>query len=110
MLRGGDLEEHQPMDVQRGAGQSAGGVEGCKKLKRVAKDFSSVLGSKAVSIESCASSKGAELELPCGSHKWHGGASIRSKSKRLFERNFSSSSRRGRGVGETPMSAEPFAS
>jgi hypothetical protein len=44
----GDLEEHQPMDVQRGAGQSAGGVEGCKKLKRVTKDFSSVLG-----LESC---------------------------------------------------------
>jgi hypothetical protein len=36
------------MDVQRAAGQSAGGVEGCKKLKRVTKDFSSVLG-----LESC---------------------------------------------------------
>jgi hypothetical protein len=48
MIRGGDLEEHQPMDVQRGAGQSAGGDEGGKKLKRVAKDFSSVLG-----LESC---------------------------------------------------------
>jgi hypothetical protein len=57
MIRGGDLEEHQPMDVQRGAGQSAGGDEGGKKLKRVAKDFPPSWGSKAVSIESCASSK-----------------------------------------------------
>jgi hypothetical protein len=61
--RGRDLEEHQPMKVQRGEGLSAGGDEGCNLLQRVAKGFSPV-----VAFESCFNCelcklKVAELEL-----------------------------------------------